>query len=87
MKTMSRFMPAGRASYTIEPEILSRFNAVVPPGERSKVVETFMKQALERRERDAAAIAEEFMTHPDFAAARAECAILAEAALDDGLDD
>ena len=80
-------MPAGRASYTIEPEILSRFNAIVPSGERSKVVETYMKQALERRERAAAAIAEEFMTHPDFAAARAECAILAESALSDGLDD
>lgn len=80
-------MPAGRASYTIEPEVLSRFNAIVPAGERSKVVEKYMRQALERRERDAAAIAEEFMTHPDFAAARAECAILAETALNDGLDD
>ena len=80
-------MPTGRASYTIEPEVLSRFNAVVPPGERSKVVEKYMRQALERRERDATAIAEEFMTHPDFAAARAECAILAESALNDGLDD
>ena len=80
-------MAAGRASYTIEPELLSRFNAIVPPGERSKVIETYMKQALQCRERDAEAIAEEFMTHPDFAAARAECAILAESALGDGLDD
>ncbi len=39
------------------------------------------------RERDAEAIAEEFITHPDFAAARAECAILAEVALADGLDE
>jgi hypothetical protein len=80
-------MPASRASYTIEPEVLSRFNAVVPQGERSKVIETYMKQALESRERDAAAIAEEFMTHPDFAGARAECAIVGESALKDGLDD
>ena len=80
-------MPAGRASYTIETEVLSRFNALVPAGERSKLVEKYMRQALERRERDAGAIAEEFMTHPDFAAARAECAILAESALNDGLDD
>ena len=80
-------MPTGRASYTIAPEVLSRFNAIVPQGERGKVVETYMKQALERLERSAEAIAEEFMTHPDFAAARAECAILAESALKDGLDD
>ena len=84
---MSNSMPAGRASYTIEPEVLSRFNAVVPQGERSKVVETYMRQALLSRERDAAAIAEEFMNHPDFAAARAECAALAESALKDGLED
>ena len=80
-------MPAGRASYTIEPEVLSRFNAIVPSGERSKVIETYMKQALKLRERDAASIAEEFMTHPDFAEVRAECAMWAEVGLKDGLDD
>ena len=84
---MSKSMPAGRASYTIEPEVLSRFNAIVPQGERSKVVEAYMRQALERRESDISAIAQEFMTHPDFAEARAECAILSESALKDGLDD
>ena len=80
-------MTALRASYTIAPEVLSRFNAIVPPGERSKVIEAYMKQALEHRERDAAAIAEEFMTHPDFAEARSESAMWAETGLKDGLDD
>ena len=80
-------MAAGRASYTIEPEVLSRFNAIVPPGERSKVIEAYMKKALTRRERDAEAIAEEFMTSPDFAQARADAAYFAETALTDGLED
>ena len=79
-------MPVSRASYTIEPEVLSRFNAIVPSGERSKIIETYMKKALERREREAAAIAEEFMTSPDFVQARADSAYFAESALTDGLE-
>ena len=80
-------MPASRASYTIEPEVLSRFNAIVPSGERSKIIETYMKKALERRELEAAVIAEEFMSSPDFAQARADSAIFAESTLTDGLED
>ncbi len=80
-------MPASRASYTIEPEVLSRFNAIVPSGERSKIIEAYMKKALEHREREATAIAQEFMTSPDFAQARADSAYFAESTLTDGLED
>lgn len=79
-------MPAGRASYTIEPEVLSRFNEMVPSGERSKIVEAFMKKALAMRSRQLEAIAEEFVTHPDFAQVRADSALWEEATLSDGLE-
>jgi hypothetical protein len=38
-----------RASFTIAAPILQRFNAVVPHGERSRVMEGLMKQALAAR--------------------------------------
>lgn len=59
-----------RASYTISAPILQRFNAVVPNGERSRVVEELMKQALAKREADLESIAEAFMTDPAFAECR-----------------
>lgn len=59
-----------RASYTIAAPILQRFNAVVPHGERSRVMEQLMKQALLAREADLENIAEAFLTDPAFAACR-----------------
>jgi hypothetical protein len=56
-----------RASYTISAPILQRFNAVVPNGERSRVMEELMKQALAKREAELEGIAEAFMTDPAFA--------------------
>jgi hypothetical protein len=64
-------MPATlRASYSFSAPILRRFNAVVPTGERSKVLETLVEQIAIAREKEYERIAEEFETHPDFAEAR-----------------
>jgi len=65
-------MPATtlRASYTIAAPILQRFNAVVPSGERSRVMEGLMKQALAAREAQLEGIAEAYMTDPAFAECR-----------------
>jgi hypothetical protein len=59
-----------RASYTIAAPILQRFNAVVPHGERSRVMEGLMKQALATREAELESIAEAYMTDPAFAECR-----------------
>lgn len=59
-----------RASYTIAAPILQRFNAVVPYGERSQVMEQLMKQALAIREAEMENIAETFLTDPAFAECR-----------------
>lgn len=77
-------MPAMRASYTIAPEVLLRFNEVVPASERSRTVQSLMESILARREQDMEALALEFETHPDFAVARAD-SILWDATLLDGL--
>ena len=65
-------MTALRASYSIAPEVLQRFNALVPSSERSKTAQSLMESILERREENLEAIADEFATHPDFAEARAD---------------
>ena len=59
-----------RASYSIEPEILQKFNELVPAGERSQVVQSLMAKVLSERSKSLEALAEEFETHPDFAQAR-----------------
>lgn len=59
-----------RASYTIAAPILQRFNAVVPHGERSQVMEQLMKQALAIREAEMENIAETFLTDPAYAECR-----------------
>lgn len=59
-----------RASYSIAAPILQRFNAVVPQGERSRVLEGLMQQALTAREAELENIAEVFMTDPAFAECR-----------------
>lgn len=50
--------------------ILQRFNAVVPHGERSRVMEELMKQALATREAELEHIAEAFLSDPAFAECR-----------------
>ena len=79
-------MTASRASFTIDPAVLRQFNEMVPSGERSRVIEQFIQRALVERRGKLEALAEEFETHPDFAAARADSAAL-DATIADGLDD
>jgi len=52
--------------------ILQRFNAVVPPGVRSRVMERLMEQALAMREAALERIAETYMTDPTFAECRGD---------------
>jgi hypothetical protein len=53
-----------RASYSFSAPTLLRFNAVVPPGERSRVLESYMQTAVLSRERELEAIAAAFMADP-----------------------
>jgi hypothetical protein len=80
-------MPATtlRASYTISAPILQRFNAVVPHGERSRVMEDLMKQALAQREAELDRLAQTYMTDPAFAACR-EDEKLWDVTVGDGLE-
>ena len=79
-------MAAVRASYSIEPGVLYKFNEMVPPGERSQVVQRLIEKELADQQQRLEAIAEEFETHPDFAQARADAAAF-DATAADGLDD
>jgi hypothetical protein len=68
-----------RASYSISPDVLERFNAVVPSSERSRTVQSLMENVLMARERaireQQEAVALEFASHPDFAQAREDAAL------------
>jgi hypothetical protein len=75
-----------RASYSISAPTLQRFNAVVPPGERSKVVEFFMENALAEKESALEAIAKTFMTDEAFAGCR-ETEHAWDVTVGDGLDE
>lgn len=81
----SRIMNTLRASYSIDPLILRRFNETIPHRERSKVVQNLMEQALSAREAALEKLAEELETHPDFAAVR-ETASAFKALAADGLE-
>lgn len=61
-----------RVTYTIAAPILRRFNALVPRGERGRVVEDLMMQAVAAREAEVECLAEAFMTDPAFAECRAD---------------
>ena len=74
-----------RASYTISAPTLQRFNAVVPQGERSRVVEQFMQLALVARESELEKIAETYLTDPAFAECRADEALW-DVTISDGLE-
>jgi hypothetical protein len=56
--------PTLRASYSISAPTLQQFNAVIPPGERSKVIEEYMQKALAKREQELEVIAAAFMADP-----------------------
>ena len=58
-----------RASYTFNASTLMNFNALVPQGERSQVMERLMQQALTERAAGLEKIAAAFMADP----ANAEC--------------
>lgn len=74
-----------RSSYSISAPLLRRFNAVVPAGERSRVIEACMQQALAIREKELESIAAAFMNDP--ANARAlEDETLWDATISDGLE-
>jgi hypothetical protein len=77
-------MTALRASYSIAPDVLLRFNALVPSSERSRTVQTLMEAIVAKREKALEAVAQEFATHPDFAQARAD-GLLWDTTLLDGL--
>ena len=79
-------MAALRASYTIEPDLLLKFNELVPSGERSQVIQTLMSRAVAERQKALEALAHEFETHADFAVARADASAF-ETTVNDGLDD
>jgi hypothetical protein len=78
-------MAALRASFTIAPEVLLKFNEMVPAGERSQVIQSLMQKALAERQKRLEAIAEEFDTHPDFKVARRDASAF-ETTVADGLD-
>ena len=74
-----------RASYSISAPLLQRFNAVVPPGERSRMIEAFIEQALLAREQELEGIAAAFMNDPANAEAIAD-ERLWDVTIGDGLD-
>jgi hypothetical protein len=79
-------MAALRASFSIAPEVLRKFNELVPAGERSRVIESLMERALAERGKTLEALALEFETHPDFAQARADDEAF-DVTVADGLDE
>ena len=56
-----------RVLYSIQSEVVSRFNAVFKGRERSRVVEQLMIQAIEARENEVVAAAKLIETDPAFA--------------------
>jgi hypothetical protein len=79
-------MPALRASFSIAPNVLRKFNELVPAGERSRVIESLMERVLVERGKKLQALAHEFETHPDFAQARSDGEAF-DVTVADGLDD
>ena len=74
-----------RASYSISAPLLQRFNAVVPPGERSRMIEACIEQALLERENELEGIAAAFMSDPANSEAIAD-EKLWDVTIGDGLD-
>lgn len=59
-----------RAIYSIDPEVLNRFNSTFRPRERSRVVERMMREALVEKERQVVDAVRLIETDPRFAAIR-----------------
>lgn len=73
-----------RASYTISASTLARFNAAIPLGERSRVVEQYMELALQAREAHLEKVAAAFVADPASAESLTDDALW-EATAADGL--
>jgi hypothetical protein len=71
-----------RAWYTISAPTLARFNAAIPSGDRSRVIEQCMNQALQQREKRLEQIATAFMADSASAACLADDAAWDSAAAD-----
>jgi hypothetical protein len=74
-----------RASYSFSAPTLLRFNAVVPQGERSRVLERYMQAAVMAREKELEAVAAAFMADPANAQAIAD-EKLWDSTIGDGLE-
>ena len=61
---------ASRAIYSINPDLLNRFNALYPARERSKIVEGLIQQVLEEREQYLVDAVRKIETDPRLAAIR-----------------
>ncbi len=61
---------ASRAIYSINPDLLSRFNALYPARERSKIVEGLIQKVLEEREQYLVDAVRKIETDPSLAAIR-----------------
>ena len=59
-----------RASFTFQAPTLRKFNALIPKGERSRVMETLMQRALVEREVALSSLADSFLNDPAFAECR-----------------
>lgn len=62
---------AARAVYSIDADLLSRFNARFAPSERSKVVEQMIQKTLSQREPSLLAAARKIESDAKFASIRA----------------
>ena len=61
---------ASRAIYSINAELLTRFNAMFPPRERSKVVEQMIRKVLAEREQGLLDAARKIESDPRFGSIR-----------------
>jgi hypothetical protein len=80
MVTLSKTM---RASFAIAPEVLLKFNKMVPAGERSQVIQSLMQRALAECQKRREAIAEDFDKYSDFRIARGDAAAFETAVADE----
>ncbi len=59
-----------RAVYSIKPDVLTRFNALYASRERSKLVEQFLREKVNERERSFVDAARQIETDPELSAIR-----------------
>ena len=68
-------VPASRAIYTIDPAVLSQFNALFAPRERSRVIERLMLSELQSRHQSVLDAVRKIETDP-------RCASIAQVSAD-----